>query len=110
MDWARLSRWAAPWDAIVDDHGNSGSPAWAVVALPFVELFGASPLGQTLLGCLDLVLMAVPFVFLFRAFGGEAAAVGLIVWSLTPASFRAPSPRGPRHLGDDGDRAAQRAI
>ncbi|HKA89228.1 MAG TPA: glycosyltransferase family 87 protein [Haliangiales bacterium] len=86
-DWASLSRWPAPWNAIVADHGNSGSPAWAVAALPFVELFGASPTGQTLLGCLDLVLMAVMFVFLFRAFGGEAAAVGLIVWSLTPFSF-----------------------
>jgi hypothetical protein len=86
-DWASLSRWPAPWNDIVADHGNSGSPAWAVVALPFVELFGCSPAGQTALGALDLVLVALLFVFLVRAYGAEAGAVGLVIFCLTPFTF-----------------------
>jgi hypothetical protein len=86
-DWARLSRWNIPWADAVSDHGNSGSPAWAVVALPMVELLGCSPVGQTLLGSLDLVLMLVLFVVLFRSFGAEAGAIGLTIWALVPFCF-----------------------
>jgi hypothetical protein len=86
-DLARLCDWPAPWREVVSDHGNSGSPAWALVALPFVELSGSSPRGQRLLGCIDLVLMLVLGVFLVRCFGAEVAAVGITLWCLTPISF-----------------------
>jgi hypothetical protein len=86
-DWDRLRQWNARWELIISDHGNSGSPAWAVVALPFVELFGSSRTGQTLLACIDLVLMLVMFAFLLRTFGGEIGAVGLTLFCLTPFCF-----------------------
>jgi hypothetical protein len=86
-DWENLRRWNMPWPDIVNDHGNSGSPAWAAVALPFVTLFGSSRTGQALLGVLDFVLMLILFAFLFRAFGVEIGAVGLTIWSLAPFCF-----------------------
>ena len=76
-----------PWASVVSDHGNSGSPAWAAVALPFVELFGSSRTGQALLGGLDALLMVIVFAFLFRSFGGEIGAVGLTLFALTPFCY-----------------------
>jgi hypothetical protein len=86
-DWNELSRWDAPWPDIVSDHGNSGSPAWAVVALPFVRGFGSSRLGQVELGFLDFVLMIVLWILLWRTFGAKAGAIGLTIFSLMPFVF-----------------------
>jgi hypothetical protein len=86
-DWDRLRRWDMNWPAIVDDHGNSGSPVWALAALPFVELFGSSRTGQTLLGLVDVALMLILFAFLLATFGVEIGVVGLTLWCLTPFCF-----------------------
>ena len=86
-DWQNLSSWPQPWRDVMSDHGNSGSPAWALVALPFVSIFGSSHAGQQVLGTLDLILMIVLFTVLARSFGGAATAVGLTIWSLTPFVF-----------------------
>jgi hypothetical protein len=86
-DWEHLSSWPAPWRDVVSDHGNSGSPAWALVALPFVKLCGSEVGGQRVLGALDMVLMVALFAFLFATFGSEAGAVGLTVWALMPFCF-----------------------
>ncbi|HUJ60612.1 MAG TPA: glycosyltransferase 87 family protein, partial [Kofleriaceae bacterium] len=86
-DWANLSRWPAPWEDVVSDHGNSGSPAWALVALPFVEMFGSSHTGQWLLASIDMLLMAAMFAFLFRTFGSSTGAFGLVIWCLAPFCY-----------------------
>jgi len=86
-DWQQLSRWPMRWSDIVTDHGNSGSPAWALVALPFVELFGSSRAGQEALGLLDLLLAVALFAFLAVTFGAETTAVGTTIFCMAPFVF-----------------------
>lgn len=86
-DWERLSQWPMRWSEILSDHGNSGSPAWAVVALPFVELFGSSRAGQEALGLIDMVLVVGLFAFLALTFGAETTSVGLTIFCMAPFVF-----------------------
>lgn len=86
-DWWNLSHWHARWTDVMVDHGNSGSPAWALVALPFVHAFGSSANGQGMLGLLDMGLMATMFGLLAWSHGPRATAAGFVVWALAPFCF-----------------------
>jgi hypothetical protein len=65
--------------SVVADHGNTGSPAWAMVAWPFTATL---PLGlgtANLLGGLDLLLLLGLFAAVWRVFGARAAFLTAIL-------------------------------
>ena len=87
-DWARmLATGAGGWDRILLDHGNSNSPAWALIAHPIAELLRLNIFNQTLIGLIDLVLMAVMWWLVWKSFGERVALLGLFVWAVPPNVF-----------------------
>ncbi len=86
-DWETLAHGDSIWAQVIDDHGNSGSPAWAIFAAPISYLTGISRSGQTAMGLIDPVLMLALFAMFWRTFGLRATSVSLTIWSLTPFSF-----------------------
>jgi len=86
-DWLALSRGDTIWAQAVLDHGNSGSPAWAVLAAPIAYLTGISHDGQVAMGLVDPLLMFALFVALYFTFGLRPTCVALTIWSLIPFSF-----------------------
>lgn len=87
-DWRRmLATGAGGWDRILMDHGNSNSPAWALIAHPIAELLPIDNVNQTVIGCLDMILMAIMWWFIFKAFGQRAALLALFVWAAPPIVF-----------------------
>ncbi len=86
-DWQTLSQNDTFWVDAIEDHGNSGSPAWAIFAAPIAAVAGISEAGQSLMAWLDLGLMAVLFAFVWRTFGVRASAVCIWIWCLVPFCF-----------------------
>lgn len=87
-DWVTMTQIAPMnWVNVVKDHGNSNSPAWAVVAHPIAALVPLSAINQSYLGWLDLLLMLVMFAFAFDTFGRRAGLVGLFFWAAVPFVF-----------------------
>jgi hypothetical protein len=86
-DWSTLAKGGADWTNIMADHGNSGSPAWAVIAAPIARVCGMGPVGQQLMGLVDPLLMIILFAFVFRSFGTRPACVMLTIWSMVPFCF-----------------------
>ncbi|MDB4967632.1 MAG: hypothetical protein JWN44_3321 [Myxococcales bacterium] len=86
-DWSKLAAGGADWTNIMADHGNSGSPAWAVIAAPIARVCGMGPVGQQLMGLVDPLLMIILFGFVFRTFGTRPACVMLTIWSMIPFCF-----------------------
>jgi hypothetical protein len=82
-----LSRWPTPWGGILQDHGNTGSPAWALVAAPIATLVGINERGQKIMASLDILLMLGLFVFIQRTFGWRVMAASLTVWAMMPFCF-----------------------
>jgi hypothetical protein len=74
-------------DRLLLDHGNTGSPAWAIFAAPLARACGSSVRGQEVMAWADLVLMLVLFTFVWRTFGGAATCVAVTLWALTPFCF-----------------------
>jgi hypothetical protein len=87
QDWAMMSRQRANWQQIVQDHGNSNSPAWSLFATPIANLLPFNSLTQRIIGALDFVLMAILWGFIYRTFGTRNASIGLIVASSLPIVF-----------------------
>lgn len=86
-DWRYFTSRGGDWGRLLQDHGNSNSPAWAVFAHPIAKLFSLSPSTQTMLGWLDMVLMLVMWTFIYRTFGIRTASIGLLLWATAPNSF-----------------------
>lgn len=87
-DWTTMTQvWPMDWAATVNDHGNSNSPAWSLVAHPIAELLALSWQNQAFLGWLDMVLMLVMWLFVYETFGARAASVGLLMWATPPLVF-----------------------
>jgi hypothetical protein len=86
-DWATLARGGADWTHIMTDHGNSGSPAWAMFAAPIARICGIGPTGQTIMGLVDTLLMIILFVFVFLTFGTRPACVMITIFSMVPFCF-----------------------
>ena len=86
-DWSTLARGSASWAQVMDDHGNSGSPAWAIFAAPIARVCGIGPAGQRLMGLVDPLLMLVLFVLFFRTFGTRPTCVALVIFSMMPFCF-----------------------
>jgi hypothetical protein len=86
-DWSTLARDGANWTQVMDDHGNSGSPAWAIFAAPIARICGIGPGGQQIMGLVDELLMIVMFILFFRTFGTRPTCVALVVFSMMPHCF-----------------------
>lgn len=86
-DWTTLARSGGDWTRILVDHGNSGSPAWAIFAAPIARVCGIGPPGQVLMGLVDLVLVIVLFAFLATTFGTRPFCVAVVIFSMMPFCF-----------------------
>lgn len=88
QDWATMARlWPINWTNVMNDHGNSNSPAWAIVAAPLTKLVPLSMNGQALLGWLDMLLMLGLWLAVWQSFGHRVASVGLFMWAVPPLVF-----------------------
>lgn len=86
-DWRSLSRARVDWQAIIKDHGNSNSPAWAIFAHPIANLLPLEPWAQRLIGSLDIVLLGILAFFLYRTFGVRVAGVAAVIGLSAPLVF-----------------------
>ncbi len=86
-DWTRMAAMPVGWTSIISDHGNSESPAWAIVAHPIASLVPFTHSGQVFLSMLDVVLMLVLWGFAYRTFGVRTASVGLVIAASLPNVF-----------------------
>lgn len=87
-DWRKLvaiQPWG--WDRVLMDHGNSNSPAWALIAHPIAELVPITPAGMTFVGLIDMILMGILWWFVFKTFGQRPALIALVVWAAMPIVF-----------------------
>ncbi|MDX2009043.1 MAG: glycosyltransferase 87 family protein [Myxococcaceae bacterium] len=88
-DWVTMVR-AWPWmnwTGVMNDHGNSNSPAWSLVATPIASVVPLSIPNQSLLGCIDLWLMLALFLALYETFGVRQASAALFMWACVPVVF-----------------------
>jgi hypothetical protein len=87
-DWATYARtFPVDWGRAIDDHGNSNSPAWSILAHPIASLVPISREGNAALGWLDLLLMLGLWLFVWQTFGHRASAQGLLLWAAPPLVF-----------------------
>jgi fumarate reductase subunit C len=87
-DWTAMAKaWPINWTQVMNDHGNSNSPAWSIIANPLTKLFPIGVEGQSWLGWLDMVLMLVLWLFAWQTFGHRVAAIGLFAWAAEPLVF-----------------------
>jgi hypothetical protein len=87
-DWATMARlWPMNWTSVMNDHGNSNSPGWAIIAHPITRLIPLSAKGQALLGWIDMLLMLGLWLAVWQSFGHRAASVGLFMWAAPPLVF-----------------------
>jgi hypothetical protein len=86
-DWTALLMQPIDPNRVVQDHGNSNSPGWALIAHPIAELVPFSPQGQVFLGMLDFILMAVMWWFIWKAFDWKLTCIALVMWAAPPNVF-----------------------
>lgn len=80
-DWVYFAKLPIQWAPVLMDHGNSNSPAWAILASPLTRLLPLSVASQTFLGALDMLLMVALWAFAAQTFGLRATAIGLVVFA-----------------------------
>lgn len=93
--WAEFDRdlqflsahYRLPVAGVLQDHGNTGSPAWAMAARIFTAPFEAGAAVLNAISFVDSILMIVMFGFVWRAFGYRGMCIGLIVAMLTPRGY-----------------------
>ncbi|MBX7096573.1 MAG: hypothetical protein K1X89_02580 [Myxococcaceae bacterium] len=86
-DWSRMATIPMDWGRVLTDHGNSNSPAWALIAHPIAEALPLNAGNQQLIGLIDLALMAVLWITIFRTFGEKVALAGLFFFAAPPFVF-----------------------
>jgi hypothetical protein len=87
-DWATFTRvFPIDWTRVLNDHGNSNSPAWAILAYPLASLAPISLQSNSWLGWLDLLLMLALWLAVWQTFGPRVSAMGLLVWAAPPNVF-----------------------
>lgn len=88
-DVEALSRQRSPkaWRGIFVDRGYNASPVWTVVGGALAKLAPADrPIALKILCSLDLLLLAATFWLIWRTFGGWAAALVLLLLTLSPVN------------------------
>jgi hypothetical protein len=86
-DWVKMLARPGNWAGTLQDHGNSNSPAWAVIAHPIASLTPLTKGGQTFIGLLDMLLMAAMWWFAYKTFGVRLASIGLFFFAVPPIVF-----------------------
>jgi hypothetical protein len=86
-DWVLLMQQPINPDAVVQDHGNSNSPAWALIAHPLAQWVPFTHDGEVFLGILDMLLMAVMWTLIWRTFDWKVASIALFMWATPPNVF-----------------------
>ncbi len=88
-DWEAMTKlWPGlDWQRVISDHGNSNSPAWAIIAHPISLMLPLTWQNQALIGWLDMVLMLGMWLFVYETFGRKVASVGLLMWATPPIVF-----------------------
>jgi hypothetical protein len=76
-----------PGRKVLVDHGNTGSPAWAIFARGFTELFGANRPAVNIYALLDPLLLLVLFVFARRVFDLPTACAAACICLLAPRAY-----------------------
>jgi len=81
-------RWNRPryLELVRSDHGFNATPTWSFTARLFDGWLPATLRTLDLLACLDISLLAVMFVVIFRTYGSKVGAVSLIIFGLNYAS------------------------
>jgi hypothetical protein len=69
---------------VLTDHGNTGSPTWAMVASVFTRTIPLSDAGMNAFALLDVVLMGIFFGAVFWAFGARTGYLTMIVGLCVP--------------------------
>jgi hypothetical protein len=72
---------------VLRDHGNTGSPAWAMVASQFTRRLALDPTSTLALAYLDPILLSILFATVAWAFGGRTTALAMIVGLSAPTVF-----------------------
>jgi hypothetical protein len=70
------------------DHGNTGSPAWAMVAGLFTNALPLSKAATRVFGSLDLILLLILFVTVRHTFGKRTMALTMIIGLSVPLVYR----------------------
>jgi hypothetical protein len=86
-DWLQLMQQPIDVNRVVQDHGNSNSPAWSFIAHPIAELVPFTHDGQVFIALLDFLLMAVMWWFIWKTFDWRYACIGLVLWAAPPNVF-----------------------
>jgi hypothetical protein len=87
-DWTRaVGVWPQDWHGVILDHGNSSSPAWALLAHPLARLVPLTPAGVSLLGWIDMALLYAAWLFVLATFGGRRASAALVLFAAAPIVF-----------------------
>jgi uncharacterized membrane protein len=69
------------------DHGNTGSPAWAMTASLFTENLPYNRASAHVFGSLDMLLLLILFVTVWRTFGERVLALTMIVGMSVPLVY-----------------------
>lgn len=86
-DWIVWTQMPVDWNGVLNDHGNSNSPAWAIFATPIANLLPLTHASQLAIAWIDMALLAGMIFMLYRTFGAKAASLAVIIWSCTPLLF-----------------------
>ncbi|MFL5319766.1 MAG: glycosyltransferase family 87 protein [Myxococcaceae bacterium] len=86
-DWIEWTRMPVDWNGVLNDHGNSNSPAWAIIATPLANLLPLNHGSLVFIASLDMALLAAMLFMLYRTFGVRAASIFVVLWSCTPLLF-----------------------
>jgi hypothetical protein len=70
------------WEKIRQDHGYNPTPAWTFVARIFGARLPTTNATLQFLGGIDVVLMALMFVVVFRTYGYQVGCLGLAIAGL----------------------------
>jgi hypothetical protein len=73
--------------AYLRDHGNTGSPAWAVVAGLFTQTLPLNNAATRVFGSLDLLLLGILFVVVGKTFGKRSLALTMTVGLSVPLVY-----------------------
>jgi hypothetical protein len=74
-------------DRVLMDHGNTGSPAWAMMASLFTSNLALGRASTLVLGYLDVFLLLVLFMTVWWAFGGRTMALAMVVGLSVPIVY-----------------------
>lgn len=86
-DWTTWARIPMDWNGVLNDHGNSNSPAWAIIATPLSNALPVARWAQLVISGLDIFLMVILGWMLLRTFGVKVACVGIVIFSSAPIVF-----------------------